>query len=205
MLMQGIGNVNASPAGFYIPIAQSDVANTVFMALRSRDLPMNKTSDVRVAIASIDPNLPIFNVMSMERVIYRSSWPYVVFGTLFMSFGLAAIFLAVSGLYGVMSFAVTRRTQEMGIRMALGAGGRQLVSLAMRKGLTHIALGLGFGLGLAALSTGPLQDFLYKVDVRDPVVFAAVLAALALVGMLASFIPARRVTKIDPMSALTTE
>jgi len=205
MLMQGIGNADASPAGIYIPIAQSDVSNTVRIAMRTRDKPMERTSDVRAAIDSIDPNLPIFNVLSMEREIYRATWPYMVFGTLFMSFGIAALFLAVAGLYGVMSFSVTRRTQEMGIRLALGAPGRRLVRLIMRRGLVHIGIGLALGLGLAALTTGPLQDMLYKVEVRDPVVFLSVVAALALAGILASFIPARRITKIDPMMALTSE
>jgi predicted permease len=205
MLMQGIGNADASPAGFYIPISQSNVSDTVRIAMRARGRPMERTNDVRAAIASIDPNLPIFNVLSMEREIYRASWPYMVFGTLFMSFGIAALFLAVAGLYGVMSFSVTRRTQEMGIRLALGAPGRRLVRLIMRRGLVHIGIGLALGLGMAALTTGPLQDLLYKVEVQDPLVFLSVVAALALAGILASYIPARRITKIDPMLALTSE
>ena len=122
-----------------------------------------------------------------------------------MAFGVAALFLASVGLYGVMSFAVARRTQEMGIRMAMGAQGGELVKLMMKKGIVQLAVGLVIGLGIAALAAGPLQFVLFEVNARDPVVFGAVVAVLAAVGVLASFIPARRVTTVDPVTALTPE
>jgi hypothetical protein len=203
MRMEGIGNNDASPAGFYIPIAQSGVGNFVSIALRTQGPPMTKTQAVRDAVASIDPNLPIFQVMSMEGVIDRQTFFYSIFGTLFMAFGFAALFLAAVGLYGVMSFAVAQRTQEMGVRMALGAQGRQLIALVMRKGALQLAVGLVIGLGLAVLVAGQLQIILFEVDARDPVVFAVVIATLAFAGLLASFLPARRVTTVDPVTALT--
>ena len=205
MYMEGIGNNGRSPAGFYIPIAQSGVGNTVNIALRTRGAPMNKTTDVRTAVTSIDPNLPIFQVMSMVGVIERQTWFYRVFGTLFMAFGFAALFLAAIGLYGVMSFSVTRRSHEMGVRLALGAQGGQLVWLVLKKGVVQLAIGLGVGLGLAALAASPLQFILFGVQARDPVVFGAVVATLALIGLAASFIPARRVTRVDPVIALNAE
>ncbi|MFG1690975.1 ABC transporter permease [Gemmatimonadota bacterium] len=203
MRMEGIGNDEASPAGFYIPIAQGGVGNFVSIAARTQGPPLAKTQDVRSAVASIDPNLPIFRVMSMEGVIERQTWFYNVFGTLFMAFGFAALFLAAVGLYGVMAFAVAQRTQEMGVRMAHGAQGRQLIALVMRKGARQLAVGLGIGLGLAVLAAGQLQMILFEVNARDPSVFAAVIATLACAGLVASFIPARRVTKVDPVTALT--
>jgi predicted permease len=203
MRMEGIGNDEASPAGFYIPIAQGGVGNFVSIAARTQGPPLAKTQDVRSAVASIDPNLPIFQVMSMEGVIERQTWFYNVFGTLFMAFGFAALFLAAVGLYGVMAFAVAQRTQEMGVRMAHGAQGRQLIALVMRKGARQLAVGLGIGLGLAVLAAGQLQLILFEVNARDPSVFAAVIATLACAGLVASFIPARRVTKVDPVTALT--
>jgi len=205
MYMQGIGNNDQSPVGFYIPISQSGVGNTVNIALRTRGAPMSKTTDVRAAVTSIDPNLPIFRVMSMVGVIERQTWFYWIFGTLFMVFGFAALFLAAIGLYGVMSFSVTRRSHEMGVRMALGAQARQLVWLVLRKGVVQLAIGLGIGLGLAALVTSPLQFILFGVQARDPAVFGAVVATLALIGLAASFIPARRVTRVDPVIALNAE
>ncbi|KPJ88097.1 MAG: hypothetical protein AMS18_13745, partial [Gemmatimonas sp. SG8_17] len=95
------------------------------------------------------------------------------------------------------------RSHEMGVRMALGAQGRQLVGLVMRKGAVQLAIGLGLGLALAVLAAGRLQIILFEVDPRDPAVFGAVLFTLASAGLLASFIPAKRVTRVDPVSALT--
>jgi ABC-type antimicrobial peptide transport system permease subunit len=115
------------------------------------------------------------------------------------------LFLAVAGLYGVMSFAVAQRTREMGVRSALGARGLQLILLVMRKSVTQLVIGLSLGLGLALLASGALQPVLYRVQPRDTVVFATVVAALALASLVASFLPARRVTKIDPVLALGTE
>ena len=124
---------------------------------------------------------------------------------MFMIFGFSALFLATIGLYGVMSFAVTRRTQEMGIRMALGAQGGQLVKLIMRKGVIQMLVGLGIGLLIAALTANPLQIVLYEVNARDPFVFSLVITALALTGIVASLVPAVRITKLDLIAALTPE
>jgi len=203
MRMEGFGDNTQNPAGFYIPIAQSGVGDFVSIALRTDGAPMDKTSDVRAAVMAVDANLPIFNVRSMEDVVDQQTWFYRVFGTLFMAFGAAALFLAAVGLYGVMSFAVARRTKEMGVRLALGAQGGQLVSLMMRKGMIQLAVGLVIGLALAALTSGPVQMILFEVNARDPMVFGIVVVALALVGLLASFVPARRVSKVDAVVALT--
>ena len=205
LLMEGLGNNNASPVGYYIPISQSDVANGVRIAVRTRGEPGGITSLVRAAVASLDSELAIYEISTLRRVIDRQTWFYTVFGTFFMAFGVCALFLAAAGLYGVMSFAVTQRTREMGVRSALGAQGTQLVLLIMRKSVTQLAIGLVLGLGLALLASQALQPVLYHVDPRDAAVFAAVVVTLALASLIASFLPARRVTKIDPMLALTSE
>ena len=205
LLMEGIGNNNASPIGYYIPIAQSDVANGVRIAVRTRGEPAGATAFVRSAVASLDDNLAIYEINTMRVVIDRQTWFYTVFGTFFMSFGICALFLAAAGLYGVMSFAVTQRTREMGVRSALGAQGRQLVALVMRKSVIQLAIGLVLGLLLALVASGALQPVLYHVDPRDMTVFAAVIATLAVASLIASFLPAQRVTRIDPVVALATE
>ena len=205
MRMEGFGSDDASPAGFYITIAQSGVGNFVSIAAYTQGRPMAVTTAVRETVMSVDSTLPIFDVYAMTTVVENTTWFYRVFGTLFMAFGAAALFLASVGLYGVMSFAVARRTQEMGIRMAMGAQGSELVKLMMKKGIVQLVVGLVIGLGTAALAAGPLQFVLFEVNARDPMVFGAVVAVLAGVGVLASFIPARRVTTVNPVTALTPE
>jgi ABC-type antimicrobial peptide transport system permease subunit len=205
LLMEGIGNNNASPVGYYIPIAQSDVGNGVRIAVRTRGEPAAITSLIRSAVTSLDPTLAIYEVSTMRRIIERQTWFYRVFGTFFMSFGICALFLAAAGLYGVMSFSVTQRTREMGVRSALGAKGAQLIALVMRRSIVHLAIGLAIGLGLALAASGALQPVLYHVNPRDGMVFAGVVATLAFASLIASFLPARRVTRIDPVSALASD
>jgi predicted permease len=203
--MEGIGNNNASPAGYYIAVEQfADVlGNVVSVGVRTAGDPSSMASRVRETLATMDPNLPIYDALPMKTVIAEQTWFYRVFGTLFMVFGFVALFLAAVGLYGVMSFSVSQRTREMGIRMALGAYNGRLIRLAMRRGLRQIAIGIAIGIGIAALATRPLQVILYQVNARDPLIFGGVVLALALVGVLATFIPARRVTRIHPAEALT--
>ena len=205
LLMQGIGNNNASPVGYYIPIAQSDVANGVRIAVRTRGDAAAVTPLIRSAVTSLDSELAIYEISTLSRVIERQTWFYTVFGTFFMAFGICALLLAAAGLYGVMSFAVTQRTREMGVRSALGAQGMQLVLLVMRKSIWQLAIGLFLGLGIALLASGALQPVLYHVNPRDAAVFAAVVVTLAVVALIASFLPARRVTRIDPVLALANE
>jgi len=205
LIMEGIGNNNASPIGYYIPIAQSDVANGVRIAVRTRSYPAAMTSFVRSAVASLDPDLAIYEIQTMATVIERQTAFYTVFGTFFMAFGFCALFLAAAGLYGVMSFAVTQRTREMGVRTALGAPGRELILLIMRNSVLQLSIGLLLGLTLALLASGALEPVLYHVNPRDTMVFAAVLMTLATASLIASFLPARRVTRIDPVIALANE
>ena len=205
MMMEGIGNNQESPAGYYIAVDQFGeiLGNTVSVGVRTTGDPSGLASRVRETVATLDPNLPIYDALPMQQVIDEATWFYTTFGTLFMAFGFVALFLAAVGLYGVMSFTVSQRTREMGIRMALGAYDGRLIRLAMRRGLKQLAIGITIGIGLAAIATRPLQIILYEVDARDPVIFGGVVLALALVGILATYIPARRVSRIHPAEALS--
>ena len=205
MKMEGIGNNQESPAGYYIAVDQFGeiLGNTVSIAVRSAGDPSGLASRVRETVSTMDANLPIYEALPMQQVIDDATWFYTTFGTLFMAFGFVALFLAAVGLYGVMSFTVSQRTREMGIRMALGAYDGRLIRLAMRRGLKQLAIGITIGIGLAAIATRPLQIILYEVDARDPVIFGGVVLALALVGILATYIPARRVSRIHPAEALS--
>jgi len=205
LLMEGIGNSGASPAGYYIPIAQSDVANNVRVAVRSRGEPGALTGAVRTAVASLDPNLAIYEVAPMPDVIRRQTMLYWIFGSFFMVFGASALFLAVVGLYGVVSFSVTERTREIGIRTALGAQGGQLVAMVMRRSTVQLAIGLVLGVLLGLLAAGPLGPLLYRVAPRDPLVLVMVPITLAAASVAASFLPARRAARVDPVVALAAE
>lgn len=205
LLMQGIGNNDANPSGYYIPISQSNVGGSVRIAVRSQRDVAGATALVRGALAGLDPELPVYEVLTMDQVVRRETWFYTVFGTFFTGFGIAALVLAAAGLYGVMSFAVTQRTREMGVRSALGARGTQLVRLIMRRSVIHLGIGLALGLALGLLASGPLSIVLYRVNPRDPAVVVLVVIALAATSLIATALPAWRVTRIDPLVALNTE
>ncbi len=201
----GVSSEAQNPACYYVPMAQSQGAPTLAMALRTYGPPLNWAPDVRNAVAKIDPELPLFRVLSLDGVILRATWFYPVFGTLFMTFGFGALFLSALGLYGVMAFAVTQRTREMGIRMALGARSDQMVRLVMRRSLVQMGAGLGIGLPLAVASAGSIGWLLFDVQPHDPAIFGLVLLTLIGVGLLAAFLPARRAAAVDPVVALSVE
>ena len=193
------------PAGYYRPLLQSDRSFLNITALPRDGNAMAITSDVRAAVRRLDPDLPIYNVFSEQEVIDRQIWFFNVFGTVFIVFGAAALFMASVGLYGVLSFAVSRRTQEMGIRMALGAGSPEVIRLVARQGAGQLGLGLGIGLILAFGVTRVIGILMYNVDPQDPSVFAAVIALIVVVGMSAAVFPAHRATTVDPVEALRSE
>ena len=136
-------------------------------------------------MAGIDPALPLYWVRTMEESVESATWAFGIFGSLFTIFGAAALFLAAVGLYGVMAFSVSRRTQEMGVRMALGAGARDVI-----------------GLALGAAMAQPMSVIFFDVEPSDPTVYAAIILTLGLAGFLACLIPARRATQIELVDAL---
>ncbi len=205
--MEGLGNNDASQLdvpGFYIPLAQRDVRFVSIVAKVDRD-PLTLSTPVRDAVASADADTPIYFVQTLEEAMSQNTWFYRIFGNLFMVFGLAALFLASVGLYGVMSFSVSHRVGEMGVRMALGAQASQVVGLVLRQGLGQIAIGLVFGTVIAYLLARGLTMILYRVEPWDPVTFVSVLVLLVVTGVAASAVPALRATKVDPMVALHSD
>ena len=203
--MEGFGPGRPDPWGYYLPMAQRDPRFVSIAIQTATGDPLALTRAVRDAVRGINPNLPIYNVDSMRGVIHREGWFYIVFGTLFIVFGGAALFMATVGLYGVLSFSVSRRTREMGIRMALGADAHDVVRLVLRQGGVQLAFGLGIGLLLALGLTRVIGFLMFEVTPRDPPVFALVLLTIAAVGLLASLVPARRATRTHPVVALRAE
>ncbi|HEX5074039.1 MAG TPA: ABC transporter permease [Gemmatimonadaceae bacterium] len=190
-------------AGVLVPLPQ-DRMRFVSIAVRAPNA-MSLTPQVRAAVASLDPDVPIFWVSSMTETVERSVWHIRVFGSLFMVFGVAALLLAAIGLYAVMAFSVSRRAREVGVRIALGARTSDVLRLVLRQGLIQLALGTTLGLGLGALVSQGVAGLLFEVQPRDPTTFAAVVALLTATGLLACYIPARRAARVDPLSAMRAE
>ncbi len=205
LLMESLEVNDNRPAGFYVPFAQrsSRFANIVVRTAGAN--PLSITPDVRRVVTTIDNELPIYNADSLLGSIKRATWFYDVFGSLFIAFGAAALFLASVGLYGVLSFSVNRRTREMGVRMALGAEPRSIMRLVLRQGVAQLAIGLTLGLAMAYGLSNIVGILMFQVDPRDPTVFGGVAAMIVAVGMLASFVPARRATSVSPIDALRNE
>ena len=200
--MNGIGdNDNEQPQGMYFPVAQIG-SRFLTAALRARGDPLDLASVVRDEVSAMDKEVPVYWVQTMTGGIGKNTWFYNTFGTLFLVFGAVALFLASVGLYGVMSFAVSRRTREVGIRMALGAQSGQVPSLILRQSFSQIAIGLVVGLGIAAVLSRGMALLFFETEPWDPAIFLLIAAVLATSGFLASLIPARRATRIDPMEAL---
>jgi ABC-type antimicrobial peptide transport system permease subunit len=149
--------------------------------------------------------LAIFAIRTMEEVRTMGFWQYRLFGYMFGIFGAAALFLAAVGVYGVLSFSVSQRTQEMGVRIALGAKGSDVLGLVVRQGLTLAAAGVVLGLLGAFGITRVIQSLLYNVTATDPISFGGVALFLALIAAAASYLPARRATNVDPIVALRNE
>ena len=189
---------------FYVPLAQRH-SSFASMAVRTTGSPMAITQQVRQTVASLNPDIPIYFVYSMEEAFARPTWFIRVFGTMFMIFGVIALFLASVGLYAVMSFAVSRRVREVGIRMALGAQSRDVVRMIFGQGAWQLGVGLVLGLGLAAGVAQLLTILLFDVQPRDPAIFGLVVVVLAIAGMAACLVPARRATLVDPLVALRAD
>ena len=199
------GDTNEPHAAmYYLPLAQHH-EGFVTMVVRTAGAPMSLAAPVREVVAQLQPDIPIYRVQSMEKAIAQPTWFIRVFGVMFMIFGAIALFLASVGLYAVMSFSVSRRTREVGIRMALGAQASQVQRLILRQGLWQIALGIPLGLGLAVVVAFGSQVLLFDVQPLDPGIYLGVVAVLTLVGLTACFVPARRATRVDPMVALHSE
>jgi len=167
--------------------------------------PLKLAGAIRDAVKVADPQQPIGDLVSLEQLIVRQTAARRFNTTLLTIFALLAVGLALVGIYGVTAYAVTQRTRELGIRMALGARGVDVVGLLMRESLRRVAVGVGLGLLVALGVTRALSAMLYEVAPRDAVTFAATALLLVAVALVATWVPARRATKVDPMVALRYE
>jgi len=192
------------PAVAYIPMRQESPGFAMLL-IRSRIDPTTMMTSVRREVQAIDQDQPVFTVQTMEQLLAQQRWPFVVFGTLFVTFAVIALVLAAVGLYAVMAYSVTQRTQEIGVRMALGAGTPQVSWLILRRGLIQLAIGLTIGLTGAWFATAVLPTQIVGNNPNDPRMFSFVTAVLVVVALAACLIPARRATRLDPLAALRNE
>jgi putative ABC transport system permease protein len=160
---------------------------------------------VRAAVREIDPTLPIFGMQPMSDTVADSLARPRFLSLLLGAFSIIALALAAVGIYGVMAYSVSQRTNEIGVRVALGARSSDVLKMVLGQGTRMAAIGVGIGLAGAFALTRVMSTLLFEVSVTDPATFAAVVALLAAVTLLACYIPARRATKVDPMVALRRE
>ena len=195
---------NSQASQLYIPLSQSGRTQSA-LVIRVDGEPLRLVPAVRAAIKRLDPDLPLANVSTMDQVIRNRMFEGRVYGVMFAVFGAAALLLACIGLYGVMSYTATQRTQEVGVRMALGATRGDVVRLLLGSGARLLALGLGIGLPAAIGLAQLLRGWLFGISATDPVTLLGIPAMLAAVALLASYIPARRTARVDPVIAMRND
>jgi putative ABC transport system permease protein len=187
----------------YVPYAQFSSASSVAFIVRTTRAPLSMAGEVRAAIQALDPNVPLSAVRELQDVVGASTADRRFRAILLGLFGAVAI--AAIGVYGVISYSVACRTQEIGVRLALGALRRDVLTLVLWQGLETALWGIGVGLAAAYALANVMASMLYGVSATDPATYVATSALLALVAAAASYVPARRAMRIDPMRALRQE
>jgi putative ABC transport system permease protein len=185
----------------YLPLRQSPSAGMAVVARTERD-PLAFGTTIQRVIWSVDPQQPVFQVSTMDQILARAVFLPRLSTTLLALFALAALLLAAVGIYGVLSYSVTQRTREIGLRMALGASGQTTVRLVVRNSLVLIAIGGACGLVAAVVLSRWLAGILYGIGPFDLPSFTLAALVLAIAGVLASLLPALRATQVDPLVAL---
>jgi predicted permease len=193
------------PTVYYAYKQQPEPLGPMHFEVRTAGDPTPMTMDVRRAVQSLDKNLPLMDLKTQVEQIDENLFQERLFAKLSSFFGLLALALACVGLYGIMSYAVARRKNEIGIRMALGAGRRDILAMVMRETLIMVALGLVMGVPAVLASTRVISSMLYGLPATDPLTIALSAALILGVAALAGYLPARRASKVDPMVALRYE
>jgi len=188
----------------YVPYSRSPYRG-MDVQIRTAGTPVASGPAVRAAVRAIDPTLPVVDLQTMDEAIRFSMWEQRLYSSMFGAFAVAALLLAAIGLYGVMSYLVSLRTHEIGVRMALGAGRKTVLGLVVGRGVLLAGVGLVIGVAGAFGMTRVLRDLLFGVGTLDPLSFAGIPILLAIVAALASYVPARRASGVDPVLVLRSE
>ena len=188
----------------YVPYSFDPTLNTG-LTVRVAGEPGAITAAVREQIRAADPGVPVFSIQTLERLRQLSFWQFRLFGWMFSVFGAVALLLASVGVYGVLSYSVSQRVQEIGVRVALGAARRDVLRLILGHGMKLAAIGIVLGVIGAAGATQFIKTVLYNVTPTDPLSFTGVAVFLTVVALVASYVPARRAMAVDPIVALRNE
>jgi putative ABC transport system permease protein len=175
------------------------------VVVRTDGPPAAVATAVKAAVRELDPDLPVETVRTIEQIIELATGQSRFRTFIFAAFASLALLLAAVGVYGLVSFSVSQRTSEMGVRLALGASPRQVGALVLRQGLTLAVLGVALGLAIAALGGRLLATLLYETSATDPAVYSALALLLLTIAALACYVPARRAMRVDPMRALRAD
>jgi ABC-type antimicrobial peptide transport system permease subunit len=194
----------ATPPTVYLSALQQVDGNANF-ALRLASPDAGVLAAIRAAVREVDPALPVLNLRTQDEQIDRLHAQERLFARLSGFFGLLALALACVGLYGLMSYAVLRRTAEIGLRMALGARRAQVIRMILRESLTLVGLGVAAGIATAAVTSRLVSTMLFGLSGTDPLTYGASASLLAAVALLASLLPALRASRVDPMVAFRSE
>jgi predicted permease len=189
----------------YSPILQNAEVGDIDLVVRAAGDPLKLAQAARRQVWEIDSNLPVIDVMSMEQRLAESVEPRRFQTLLFGLFAALALVIATVGIYGVISYAVSQRTQEIGIRMALGAQASDVLRMVIWRGISLALIGVAMGVAAALALTRVMKNLLFEVSATDPTIFAPIALLLVAVALIASYIPARRATKVDPLHALRLE
>jgi predicted permease len=189
----------------YFPLAQSSGYLQMTLAVRTTVAPESVTGAIREAVGTLDKDLPVFGVATMDRLLANSMAQTKLNLILLVLFALLALVLAAVGIYGVMSYAVSQRTQEIGIRLAIGAQTKDVLRMVVGEGMLLTVLGVGIGLIGALVMARLISSLFFGIAPHDPVTFGAITVLLAAVAFFACYLPARRATRVDPLVALRYE
>ncbi len=200
----------SSPATVFVPLAQaaegvSETLRQSSFVLRTTGDPLLLSTAIRSEMQQLDPSLPVRNLRSMEQLVSRAVAPQRFNLALLSLFAALGLLLAAVGIYGVMAYSVSQRTHEIGLRMALGAQARDVLKLVVKQGMALALVGVAIGLMASFALTRLLKNLLFGVSATDPATLAGVALLLSCVALLACYIPARRATKVDPLTALRYE
>jgi predicted permease len=203
-LNEGVGDFGGGGRfreAIYLPLAQAD---PLFMSLvvRSAGPAGDAGGQLRRAVADLDPYLPLYWVRSMQASLDESTFWHRLFGVIFLIFGSAALFLAAVGLYGVIDFSVSSRVREMGVRMAMGAAGRDILWLVFGRVFWQLGVGVALGVALGVSIGRPLSATMAGVEAWDPVVYALIIGTMGATAVVAALIPALRAMHVDPAKVL---